>query len=123
MKRKRWLLVLCAFALVATTPIQASAYMTGNRLVECMRANERIEAGKSISTADIVHSSLYLGYIQGASEVTQDIAWSPPPESQLRQAIAIVTKYLKAHPERWNEPGYVLVIDALIEAFPKKDAK
>ena len=38
----------------------------------------------------------------------------------INQISAIVSKYLKNHPERWNESAAVLVIDALVEAFPLK---
>lgn len=34
------------------------------------------------------------------------------------QVLAIVAKYLKATPERWNEPAFNLVADALKGAFP-----
>jgi hypothetical protein len=36
------------------------------------------------------------------------------------EAVSIVSKFLKDHPERWTEPAFLLVIDALEKAFPKK---
>jgi hypothetical protein len=34
-----------------------------------------------------------------------------------KEICAIVSKYLKQHPERWNEPAFDLVIDALKQSF------
>ena len=34
------------------------------------------------------------------------------------QILAIVAKFLKANPERWNEPAFFLVVAALKGAFP-----
>ncbi len=38
----------------------------------------------------------------------------------VNQMCAIVTKYLKIHPEKWNQCASELVIEALKEAFPKR---
>lgn len=125
MKPKRWLLVLCAFALVATTPLQADSYrfIMGNNLVEYMRAHERAEAGKC-SKEDDWKPFMYIGYIRAASEMFFSLRpISIPKGTTVEQCIAIVTKYLKEHPEKWHEYAVLLVIEALDEAFPKKDAK
>jgi hypothetical protein len=36
------------------------------------------------------------------------------------QIFAIVAKYLNNHPEKWNEPAVILVVEAIKEAFPQK---
>ncbi len=43
-----------------------------------------------------------------------------PANITVRQACTIVGEYLKEHPERWNEPAHFLVLEALIQAFPRK---
>lgn len=44
--------------------------------------------------------------------------WNPPDGTTSAQLIAIVRKYLEAHPERWQLGAVDLVHEALREAFP-----
>ncbi len=37
------------------------------------------------------------------------------------QICAVVGKWLDEHPEEWNKPGNELILNALIQAFPKKN--
>jgi len=63
-----------------------------------------------------------MGYITGGNDATY-FMYNMPNGIELKQLLAIVTKYFKAHPESWNDSAFMLVIEALKEAFPKKDEK
>ena len=42
----------------------------------------------------------------------------PPPESNGGQVLAIVEKFMRAHPELWHHRAQPLIGAALREAFP-----
>jgi hypothetical protein len=49
--------------------------------------------------------------------------YNVPDGVNMEQLVAVVFKYLKKHPEKWNESAASLVIKALKEAFPLKKSK
>jgi len=62
--------------------------------------------------------SLYHGYVAGV--ISSDIEkFLPPPTTNDTPFLAVVGNYLDDHPEQWNQPAAILVIEALQQAFPK----
>ncbi len=55
----------------------------------------------------------------GCTLITQQV--TIPGNVSRDRCVEIVAKYLKNHPERWNELAAFLVRDALKEAFSKED--
>jgi hypothetical protein len=92
-----------------------ACYITGNSLLESMRGHEKFVAGDQGDTAKALQ---FMGYVTGVNDTTSYMYGSMNNVS-VNQMCAIATKYLKAHPEKWNECASDLVIEALKEAFPK----
>ena len=59
---------------------------------------------------------------EGILQVCQSEAnlFSPPDNLSIPQLMAIVEKYLNAHPEKWSDAPAIIVKSALIESFPPK---
>ena len=69
------------------------------------------------------------GYIMAAIDLDEDLTarrviskplFCMPEDVPITRVTAVVTGYLKAHPERRNESAGMLVIDALSAEFPCK---
>jgi hypothetical protein len=118
MKTRKSILGLVVLLVLVFMQGQAEAQITGNKLVEDMRAFEKENV--NVTILEYMLSGRYQGYVAGVSDATADILWQLKKNVNMGQIIAIVSKYIKNHPERWNEPAVVLVIDALKEVFPIK---
>lgn len=66
---------------------------------------------------------VYAGYVSGVSDALDGTVYCIPSQTTIRQSNAIVKKYLEANPEKWNEPGSMLIVEALSKAFPCKRGK
>jgi len=89
----------------------------GNKLVFFMKGYEQSENEANVK--NYASALAYNVFIRGVFDATHHMYYNIN-NVEPQQLCAVVTKYLKAHPERWNEPAVKLVIDALKEAFPKK---
>jgi hypothetical protein len=65
---------------------------------------------------DILHGQC-LGYIEGALDSSDLMISCTPDNLKAGQAELIVTTYLAAHPEVLHEAAWVLVQNAMIDAF------
>jgi hypothetical protein len=111
--------MILAFSL--TQSLASGVYFySGNELVELMGEYDRAEA--NASGVSYFKVGNYGGYILGIYDGTR-YTYSMPESATKGQVLAVVTKYLKNHPEKWTEPAAVLVIEALQEAFPLKGGK
>lgn len=88
-----------------------------------------ISAGK-LATLCREHTSLHLdgcgGYIFGVFDaLAGKSVFCPPynPDSGNEQIEAVVTKYLKDHPEQWNKAADFVVSEALRDTFPCRSRK
>jgi len=99
--------------------LPAHAYfLNGNDLVSKMTEFEK--ANRSDPDTLYMYAGEYCGYIIGILDILS-VSGTICMEGVTRgQAGAVVAKYLKDNPSRWNEPASVLVIDALKTAFPCK---
>lgn|GEM_PF-343264 len=132
MKARQWISVLFILVILAFAQTQCLAavnrFLTGNDLVECMRLYEQaVEQGRGreMPVGDVTAAYGYMAYIVGVYQASclihEGHMYSMPSGGGTNgQFIAVVSKYLKNHPEQWNEFAVVLVIRALQEAFPFK---
>jgi hypothetical protein len=109
--------LLASAVLVLFVSHANAQFLTGNDLVEYMRADDKsnrghpnpdyfkvgIYTGFVIAVVDAYHSA---GMLCGLDQVTGG------------QAKAIVSRYLKANPTKWNSPAVDLAREALRSAFP-----
>lgn len=122
---KRDLLFLIVSSLISIFALQAlecdAAFVTGNQLVQFMREFDKYQNGNK--DADNFEIGRFTGYVIGVVDSNNESAFLIPTDTSIGQIGAIVSKYLKDHPEKWNEPASILVITALKEAFPLQENK
>jgi hypothetical protein len=122
MAKARCISLLFMFMLLAFTHSQALAgFYSGNDLVPLMREADKAEA--NMSGADLAKAFEYGAYVIGVHDATEYFLHGTPADATKGQIIAVVSKYLKNHPEQWSEAAADLVIKALKEAFPSKKLK
>ena len=121
MKTERWISVIFVLMIFAFVQTQALAgYYSGNALVPLMREYDKANA--NASDVDYVKAREYGAYIMGVYDATEFL-YNVPDRATRGQIMAVVSKYLKHHPEKWTEPAASLVMTALKEAFPLKKSK
>jgi hypothetical protein len=90
-------------------------FMTGNDLAKRMRA---YDAQRFQTVEEKLRAAFYFGFVIGVFD-SNSMNFNANIKIKPHQIGVIVSKYLKEHPERWHEPAYLIVIDALKQAFPK----
>lgn len=63
---------------------------------------------------------MFHGYVAGVLDMRPEGMACIPEEVRVSQSVAIVKKYLADHPNQWHRAGKILVVAALVEAFPCK---
>jgi hypothetical protein len=132
MKTAKWILALSIMMLLASQTQGRAAggyYYSGNDLVGLMREDDNATA--NAGGASWFDTGRYNGYILGVREGTSMMAavlkksepYDIPDNATRGQIVAVVSKYLKDHPEKWSESAVFLVTEALMEAFPLKGGK
>ena len=101
-----------------------SLYKDGNELLRWLEIAERSYQDPDymgqLELADLGRVSVCIGYIQGICETVRNLRVVNLPNNMAPiQAIKIVKKYLKNHPELLHQDANISVITALGEAFPK----
>jgi hypothetical protein len=129
MKAKLFFLVLCILMIFAsqTRSVAAgdiSCFYSGNDLVTLMGEYDKTETGASGADYNYHHVKAreYGAYIVGVCDGTRHV-YDIPDGATRGQIVAVVSKYLKDHPEKWSESAVFLVTEALMEAFPLKGGK
>lgn len=106
MERKTTLALMAAACLAASS----SAYaLSGNDLMKWLPDYEQNNG---------FSGGLYLGYVSGIADLGNKILFCSKQNVTRGQLAAIVGKYLRNHPESWQEEASTLVAAAIEEAFP-----
>lgn len=106
MERKTTLALMAAACLAASSNAYA---ISGNDLIKWLPDYEQ---------RSNFSSGMFLGYVSGVGELGANILFCLKPSVTRGQAAAIVAKYLRNHPESWQEEASTLVVAALEESFP-----
>jgi hypothetical protein len=111
------------FMCVAMSAHEAQAqglFLEGNELAKFMRDWDKYQNGND--QFGMFATGTFGGYVLAVSDTAEHLLkfFVTPEGATRRQLCAVVSKFLKEHPERWSEPAFLLVINALQEAFPKK---
>jgi len=110
--------VLFLLLILAITPAQSlAAFYSGSDLVALMPEWDKMYA--KARGVDLEKAYIFGAYITGVCDGTES-QYSIPPGANKGQIIAVVSKYLKTHPEQRGDSAASLVIKALGEAFPRK---
>jgi len=93
--------------------------LSGAVLLKHCEAVLQEEAPQSFETGHCKGIVESLRYIQPLLDPKYEKAhYCPPPDFPVKQEVRVVVTYLQAHPERLQEEGRTLALDALHEAFP-----
>ena len=106
--------ILAILVLVSLAGVTHAASYCGNDLVGWMKEYEK--ADRNLSGVSHLEAGVYMGFVMGVYYANDDKIDSRANVTA-GQAMAVVARYLKAHPEQWSEPAATLVKDALIDAF------
>jgi TonB family protein len=105
----------------ATAWAQDTTFGTGQWLHDDWLAFQKVAGGGSPTEQEGVISSMYIGFVLGATGVMRDANWiATPANGTVGQWAAVVGKYLDDHPEQWTWPAEVLVYHALYAVWPGK---
>ncbi|MHB8881861.1 MAG: Rap1a/Tai family immunity protein [Thermodesulfovibrionales bacterium] len=122
MKMSLWVSVLLVLVIVLTiTPTQSFAdFYKGNSLVTLMYEYDKFLI--NTKEANLEKTAEYIGYIMGVYDAT-NFLYDIPSGVNKGQILAIVSKYLKDHPQEWNDWASNLVIKAFSDSFSLKKKK
>lgn len=116
----RLIALLAMLLAAAANDALAEGAITGHHLVPGAEAFRRGVENRA-SSDDQSLTFYFIGYIAGATDVLfGDQRFCPPQGTTKGQYAAMVQKYLKAHPEEWNEEAMGIVLAALRQEFPCK---
>lgn len=96
----------------------------GNNLVRWMQEYEKAIGGATDREAKFDDAGRFEGYVLGVYEASGNygqIKYNVTAKTTVNQILAVVIKYLKAHPEIWHKSANYLVVEALADAFGTRD--
>ncbi len=93
--------------------------MEGSELQRYSEAFVEVMSGKqNYSEKDASYSGMFIGYVDGVVDMSNDSGFlCIPIDVSRKELYAIVIKYIKNNPEKWNKSGAELVLDALTPVF------
>lgn len=109
---KRIIVLLILFVMLPASSY--GSFYAGNRLVGNAREYNKFISGLSFNQ---IQCGNYMGMVLGVYDSTEWMYNKLDAGVESGQLFAIVSKYLKAHPEEWNSSAYLLIQMAFLEAF------
>lgn len=85
--------------------------------------NDLMQWGANGTNGSGFVDGVYMGYISGVADLSNGILFCAPTGVTNGQNVAVVTKFLKANPEKWTEQAASLIVQALSKAYPACKAK
>lgn len=107
-------LTLVIGLLVAT----AAHAMKGDEFARLLDAWNRTNASKTASKEDELSASAFTGYVRGVEDSMNGVRFCITAKASSAQQVALITKYIKAHPEELHNSATTLIVQALQPAFP-----
>jgi hypothetical protein len=105
--------------LVAT----AAHAMRGDEFVQLLDAWNRANSGKTATREDELSASAFTGYVRGVEDSMNGVRFCITGKVSSAQQVALITKYVKAHPEELHNGATTLIVQALQPAFPCEGLK
>lgn len=90
-----------------------AGFTNGNELQEWLSESEAANESR-------YHTGLFRGYVSGVVDTGNDILFCTGSGVTRGQYSAVIAKYIKNNPEKWNKSASSLVIEAMQQAFPCK---
>jgi len=95
----------------------AVSLFANNTFVQTSEEWEKSQNNQKYSSFQV---GLYGGYVLGVTDTLNHIVICLDNDTNSKQILSIVRKYIKEHPEKWNGNNLSLIIPPLKEAFPCK---
>jgi Rap1a immunity proteins len=124
MKTPRLASIVLVLSALVFAPVNSQARMTGNEIMEFVKSYDQCE-DKGCNPGDSARALAFMMYVTGVIESPYN-TWSDfllPPGTTRNQIYAAVSKYFKEHPEMSGEGAAMLVMKAIIRAFPNNKSK
>lgn len=115
---KLYRILILAIAL-AVPCVSHAEYWTGYSLKEMIDASDRSDNGNPTNADHLNHFRLF-GFVVGVHDAVEGLTICVPAETKVGQLVAVVKKYYRNNPEKWNMSAAALVEQALSKAFPCK---
>jgi hypothetical protein len=117
---KKFIIAFSIILIFVSLPVHAGFFIDGNDLVRLMREFENAQRPNPTKTT-IADAADFMGFVAGVHDVIEASGVVCSSDRVTRgQIAAVIVKFLNDNPARWNEAGYILVVDALKKAFPCK---
>jgi Rap1a immunity proteins len=107
-------LALAAGLLVATT----AQAMKGEEFARLLGAWNRVNEQKSTNRDDELGASAFTGYVRGVEDAMNGFRFCISAKATSKEQVALITKYVKEHPEELHNSATTLIVQALQPAFP-----
>jgi hypothetical protein len=134
--------ILAAAVLLVLVFMQGEAgarvFFKGKDLVPLMREYEKARPDANapmVATSEQLASSIkppvfdpsdaraYRVYIMGVQDALLGVLWDSPETVTVAQVCDIVMEYINKHPDEWEKPAALLVMNALMAVFPQPQKK
>jgi hypothetical protein len=109
-------LAVLAAGLMATTSAHA---MKGDEFSRLLEAWNRVNAGKkTASNEDQLSASAFTGYVRGVEDSMNGVRFCIPAAATSKEQVALITKYVKDHPEELHNGAATFIVQALQPVYP-----
>jgi len=109
---KAFLFVVFIVTVIAWTPAHAGYFLDGTQLMLKLKSDLQGHSAYNVG--------LSTGYIIGVADAMADTLVCMPSNVTVKQTKQVVYKFMKSHPESWNNAANHIVIAALTKAWPCK---
>jgi hypothetical protein len=107
--------IALAAGLLLATSAQA---MKGDEFAKLLDAWNRVNLEKSKNHEDELGASAFTGYVRGVEDSMNGVRFCISPGATSAQQVALITRYVKDHPEELHNGATTLIVQALQPAFP-----
>jgi hypothetical protein len=140
MKTRKSILALVVLLVLVFMQGEAGArvFFTGKDLVPLMREYEKARpsndagmattskeyaSGVKAPASDPSAARAYRVYVLGVHDALLGVLWDSPDNVAAAQVCDTVMEYLNKHPDEWEKPAALLVMNALMAVLPKPQKK
>ena len=110
--------LVCGLVLCLVAATARADFVDGNKLQQYLAAYDRALAGRGTGQ-DYDEASYAQGYVSGVIDANiAGTSFCASPTVSLAQAVAVIERRLREHPEDWNNAASDIVVKAMSTSFP-----
>lgn len=107
-----FLFVVFIVMIISWTPAHAGFFLDGTQLM--------LKLESDLQEHSAYNAGLSTGYVIGVADAMADTLVCMPPNVTVKQTKQVVYKFMKAHPDSWNNAANRIVAAALKNTWPCK---